>query len=85
MRTLEYDTTKEECTLESKSCLESGAAPKPAPGIVDIGSRLGHHILGKRTTTTTNTSTTTTTTGDTTTGDTAGDSREEADASVKIG
>src|SRR6218665_3003511 len=28
-RTLEYATTNEECTLESKSCLESVAAPKP--------------------------------------------------------
>ena len=28
-RTLEYDTTKEECTLESKSCPESVAAPTP--------------------------------------------------------
>jgi len=26
-RTLEYDTTKEECTLESKRCLESVSAP----------------------------------------------------------
>ena len=29
-RTLEYATTKEECTLESKSCLESMAAPTAA-------------------------------------------------------
>jgi|SRR6218665_2539132 len=29
-RTLEYRTTKEECTLKSKSCLESVAAPTPA-------------------------------------------------------
>ena len=29
-RTLESTTTKEECTLESKSCLESVAAPTPA-------------------------------------------------------
>ena len=29
-RTLEYATTKEECTLESKSCLESVAAPTAA-------------------------------------------------------
>jgi len=29
-RTLEYVTTKEEYTLESKSCLESVAAPTPA-------------------------------------------------------
>src|SRR6218665_526203 len=28
-RTLEYATSKEECTLESKSCLESVAAPTP--------------------------------------------------------
>ena len=28
--TLEYATTKEECTLESKSCLESVSAPTPA-------------------------------------------------------
>ena len=27
--TLEYATTQEECTLESKSCLESVAAPTP--------------------------------------------------------
>src|SRR6218665_1136256 len=33
-RTLEYATTKEECTLESKSCLESVAAPTPAPSFV---------------------------------------------------
>jgi len=30
-RTLEYATTKEDCTLEFKSCLESVAAPTPAP------------------------------------------------------
>jgi len=30
-RTLEHATTKEECTLESKSCLESVAAATPAP------------------------------------------------------
>ena len=29
-RTLECATTKEECTLESKSCVESVAAPTPA-------------------------------------------------------
>jgi len=29
-RTLEYSTTKEECTPEFKSCLESVAAPTPA-------------------------------------------------------
>ena len=31
-RTLEYATTKEECTLESKSCLESVAAPYTGSG-----------------------------------------------------
>ena len=31
-RTLEYATTKEECTLESKGCLESVVAPTPAQG-----------------------------------------------------
>src|SRR6218665_1677028 len=29
--TLKYATTKEECTIEFKSCLESVAAPTPAP------------------------------------------------------
>ena len=29
-RTLEYATTKEECALESKRCIESVAAPTPA-------------------------------------------------------
>ena len=29
-RTLEYTTTKDECTLESKSCLEYVVAPTPA-------------------------------------------------------
>ena len=32
-RTLDYATTKEECTLESKSCLESVAAPTPAQNV----------------------------------------------------
>src|SRR6218665_15886 len=32
-RTLDYATTKEECTLESKSCLESVAAPAPAQNV----------------------------------------------------
>jgi len=36
-RTLEYATTKEECTLESKSCLESVAASTPAHLVTPLG------------------------------------------------
>ena len=39
-RPLEYATTKEECTLEFKSCLESVAAPIAAPRhVLDPGIR----------------------------------------------
>src|SRR6218665_3758418 len=36
-RTLEYATTKEECTLESKRCLESVVAPTTDP--------LNYHLM----------------------------------------
>ena len=35
--TLEYATTKEECSLESKSCIESVAAPTPASTRFHLG------------------------------------------------
>src|SRR6218665_3124195 len=43
--TLEYATTKEECTLESKSCLESVVAPTPA-----VSKKCPHVCVLKRST-----------------------------------